>query len=286
VTRRVVRSPAGGSFRVTRTGSWWRSAAALALSSAVAVVAGGAGAEARRADRFDTVVVDAGHGGEDRGAVGARGLAEKDLVLDVARRLARRLRERSLRVVLTRDADAFVPLEERTSLANDAHADLFLSIHANAAGTREPSGIETYFVSVEASDDAARAVAERENEAFGEAAVPASLSDPLVELLGDLMQNEYERESGEFARLVQKELATIDGAPSRGVKQAPFVVLMGVQMPASLIEIGFLTNRSDEAALRGEKRRDAIADALTRAVVRFGERYDARHGAGPDLSGG
>ena len=229
-------------------------------------------------DRFDVVVVDAGHGGEDDGALGGAGLVEKKLVLDVSRRLARRLRSRGLTVILTRDEDEFVPLEARTSIANDARGDLFISIHANSSRSPRPQGIETYFISLEASDDLSRQVARRENAAFGEAA-PASLKlDPLAAILGDMSVNEHVRESSGFAKLAQAELARVDPAPSRGVKQAPFVVLMGVRMPAALVEIGFLSNPRDEYALRTAERREAIVGALTRAVVVFGDGYDKRHG--------
>jgi N-acetylmuramoyl-L-alanine amidase len=118
---------------------------------------------ARGPDRFDVVVLDAGHGGHDEGANGPSGLREKDLVLDVTRRLAKRLDRRGVRVILTRKDDRFLSLEERTAVANDARADLFVSIHANASPSRKPRGIETYFASLEATDDAARKTAEREN---------------------------------------------------------------------------------------------------------------------------
>ncbi len=229
-------------------------------------------------DHFDVVIVDAGHGGEDDGARGGAGLVEKKLVLDVSKRLARRLRRGGLTVILTREEDEFVPLEARTSVANDARGDLFVSIHANSSRSARPSGIETYFVSLEASDDLSHQVARRENAAFGEAA-PASLKlDPLSAILGDMAVNEHIRESSGFAKLAQAELARVDPTPSRGVKQAPFVVLMGVRMPATLVEIGFLSNARDERALRTAERREAIAEALSRAVVAFGAGYDKRRG--------
>jgi N-acetylmuramoyl-L-alanine amidase len=232
------------------------------------------------ADRFDTLVIDAGHGGEDRGARGAGGLLEKDLVLDVARRLGAALRARGVRVVLTRDADRFVSLEERTSLANDAKADLFVSIHANASRSRAARGTETYFAALEASDAAAGEVAVRENEAFAPAAAPAGLgADPFLALLGDLIATEHLAESSDFARLAQARLAGGDGHASRGVKQAPFVVLLGVQMPSALLEIGFLTNRDDERRLASAAGRERVAAALAEAVLEFGRRYDARRGA-------
>lgn len=229
-------------------------------------------------DRFDSVVIDAGHGGTDAGARGERGLVEKDVVLDISVRLAKRLQARGLRVVLTRRDDRFVPLESRTSVANDARGDLFISIHANSARTSRPRGMETYFVSLDASDDLSHQVAQRENEAFGSRGAAAPKLDPLSAILGDMAVNEHVRESSGFARLAQAELAAIDSVPSRGIKQAPFVVLMGVRMPASLVEIGFLSNADDELALRSDSRRSAIAAALARAVLAFGEDYDRRRG--------
>ena len=230
--------------------------------------------------RFDLVVIDAGHGGHDEGALGRSGLREKDLVLDVTRRLAKRLSNQGIEVVLTRDRDDFLSLEERTAVANDARADLFVSIHANASRSSKPKGIETYFASLDATDADARATADRENRALGAEAPVAREADPLAAILGDLIETQHLQESSEFAMLAQEELSAVDRSRSRGVKQAPFVVLMGVRMPASLVEIGFLTNPTDEADLRGDRRRDALAEALSTAILAFGERYDARRGVG------
>jgi N-acetylmuramoyl-L-alanine amidase len=256
-----------------------------ALGGAVLLAASAGWAEsgdpapgAGSADRFDVVVLDAGHGGHDEGATGPSGLREKDLVLDVAKRLAIRLRKSGIQVVLTRDGDRFLSLEERTSVANDARADLFLSIHANASRSRSPKGVETYFASLDATDDAAREVAARENDALGAVAPEYRRDDPLAAILGDLIETQHLQESSEFAKIAQHELSAIDRARSRGVKQAPFVVLMGVQMPASLVEIGFITNPTEEKGLRNGRRRDAIAEALAEAVTAFGSRYDARRG--------
>jgi N-acetylmuramoyl-L-alanine amidase len=245
----------------------------------LALAAGLVGAADPAADRFDTVVIDAGHGGEDRGARGAGGLLEKELVLDVARRFGAALRARGLRVVATREDDRFVSLEERTSVANDARGDLFVSIHANAARSSAPRGAETFFAALEASDAAAGEVAARENEAFaapGPDGRPGS--DPFLALLGDLIATEHLAESSDFARLAQGRLAGGDDVASRGVKQAPFVVLLGVQMPSALVEIGFVTNPEDERRLASAERRERIAAALAEAVLEFGRRYDARRG--------
>lgn len=235
---------------------------------------------------FDTVVLDAGHGGEDRGARGARGLLEKDLVLDVSQRLARRLRDRGLRVVMTRKEDRFVGLEERTAIANDARGDLFVSIHANAASARRARGTETFFASLDATDESSRELAELENMSFSREGRRPVSEDPLVAILGDLIANEHLRESQEFARFAQERLAKLKLARSRGVKQAPFVVLLGVQMPAALVELGFLTNTEEEASLRTPAHRERLADALDRAVGEFAERYDARRGVSRAASPG
>ncbi|MBW2274824.1 MAG: N-acetylmuramoyl-L-alanine amidase [Deltaproteobacteria bacterium] len=277
------RMPRWGSTKLEGAGSQGVVVLLLALASAAAAFST-ATAESGRRDRFDAVVIDAGHGGKDEGATSPRGLVEKELVLDVTQRLARRLREGKLRVVLTRDDDVFVPLESRTSLANDARGDLFISIHANSARNAKPRGIETFFVSLEASDESARQVAERENQAFGADGVVLSLHDPLAAILGDMAESEHVAESDAFARLAQTELRNAIELPSRGVKQAPFVVLMGVRMPATLIEIGFLSNSEDERILRTGQHRERIAEALAEAVFRYGERYDALRGIGGELS--
>jgi N-acetylmuramoyl-L-alanine amidase len=255
-------------------------AIARVLCAALAVL--GFAAFASRADeppdRFDRVVLDAGHGGDDHGAAGPAGLLEKDLVLDVARRLKERIERSGLQVVLTRGDDIYVPLEERTAIANRAGGDLFVSIHANAAPTRSARGVETFFVAIEASDEAARQLAERENAAFREAA-PAAPEDPLASILGDLAAADQLRESDEFARIANREVAALSTSiPSRGVKQAPFVVLMGVQMPAALVEIGFITNSAEERDMASAKFRERVSDALARAVFEFADRYDARRG--------
>jgi len=227
---------------------------------------------------FRLVILDAGHGGKDEGAAGVGGILEKELVLDVAQRLGRRLEAKKLRVLHTRSNDIFVPLEVRTSLANDARGDLFISIHANASTSQRAKGVETYFVSLEASDAAAGKVADRENEALTGGAPASPAPDPFLALLGDMISTDHMAESSAFAKLAQEQLVEMDATRSRGVKQAPFVVLMGVQMPAVLIEIGFLSNGDDADSLRKGSHRDRIAAALADAILEFGRRYDARRG--------
>ena len=280
----IDRSGRPGSTRRLRDSGarrhWRRWGLVLA---ALALVA----ADARPPERFDTIVIDAGHGGEDEGARGPAGSVEKSVALGVTRALAGRLRSRGLRVVMTREDDVFVPLEQRTALANDARGDLFVSIHANAARDSKIRGIETYFLALDASDASAEALARRENSAFSGAGADsiAAIDDPFIALIGDLITTEYLQESNEFAGLVQQELAAGAPAHSRGVKQALFVVLAGVQMPAALVEVGFITNAEDERELAGAKGRGKLVDALERAVLAFGRRYDARRGAAPAAGG-
>jgi len=263
-----------------------RFALAVALAGAATSPAAAAPAGVSTSpQRFDTVVVDAGHGGDDHGARGPKGLLEKDLVLDLGRRLAARLAEQGLAVVMTRDADRFVPLEERTRIANQAGTDLFVSIHANASSLRDVAGIATFFASPEATDESARALAQQENLAFGAAALRMAEGDPLRAILGDLLATEHLADAQEFARLAQRRLATAEASRSRGVKQAPFVVLMGVHAPAVLVEVGFITNAREEGRLSSAAERERLVKGLAEAVASFRVRQDARLGLA-DAGGG
>jgi len=213
------------------------------------------------------IVVDPGHGGADFGAKGAGGLLEKDLTLAVARKLAAELRARKLPVLLTRNSDVFIPLAERTAIANRAHAALFISIHGNSAPEAEIAGCETYFLSVEASDDEAMRVALAENDVFGQAGTAADSRDVVGQVLGDLIRTEHLRESSDLAATIQRSLAKIPGAESRGVKQAPFAVLTGTNMPAALVEIGFVTNAAEAKRLAQKDMQAKLAKALATALV-------------------
>ena len=235
-------------------------------------------ARAASPPRFDTVVVDAGHGGEDHGARGPQGLLEKALVLDLAQRVAANLAAQGLTVVMTRDADRFVTLDERTRIANAASPDLFISIHANASSLQKVTGIETFFASPEATDESARALAQAENLAFGVPFDRKAEGDPLRAILGDLLATEHLADAQEFARMAQRRLATVESSRSRGVKQAPFVVLMGVHSPAVLVEVGFLTNAKEEIRLSSQRERERLVLGLAEAVAVFRARQDARLG--------
>jgi N-acetylmuramoyl-L-alanine amidase len=233
-----------------------------------------------RASGIRTIVVDAGHGGHDPGATGPGGLQEKELTLDVARRLATILQdELGVKVVLTRTRDVFVPLRERTAIANRMKADLFVSIHVNAAPRAMATGTETYFLSTEATDNAARAAAAFENKVIDlEPGARGGGRDLVRSILWDLAQSEFQQESSRLAEALQENLEKAIRQPSRGVKQAPFYVLGGAAMPAVLVEMGFITNGQDEERLKDEGYRDRIARALAAGVGAYKRRYDQKSG--------
>ena len=213
------------------------------------------------------IVIDAGHGGHDPGAQ-ANGVTEADLVLDVAQRLEKLLlQHEEIEVVLTRRTDEFIPLEERTAIANREHADLFLSIHANASRRVDARGVETYFLSF-ATNPEAEKVAAREN------ATSAQSMGTLPAILRAIALNNKLDESRELASIVQthlvRKLRTQNkGLRDLGVKQAPFVVLIGAQMPSILAEIAFVTNKAEAALLKQPTYRQQIAQALYDGLVKY-----------------
>jgi N-acetylmuramoyl-L-alanine amidase len=234
----------------------------------------------QRAEPLGTLVIDPGHGGHDVGAVGPTGLQEKELALDIARRLAAVLQEElGVRVVLTRGRDQFVGLRERTTLANRERADLFVSIHVNAAPVAAATGTETYFLSNEATDGAARRAAEYENRLIGLDAGPrGGQPDVVRSILWDLAQSDFQQESSRVAEALQNNLDRALRQPSRGVKQAPFYVLGGAAMPAVLVEIGFISNPLEEQRLRDDGYRDRIARALAAGIAAYKRGYEQRAG--------
>jgi N-acetylmuramoyl-L-alanine amidase len=220
--------------------------------------------------KLGRVVIDPGHGGKDVGTHGPSGLYEKDVVLDVARRLGDLIEDRlGSEVIYTRSDDTFVPLEARTRIANDRKADLFLSIHANSSPLRTAAGVEMYYLNFTTSK-AAMDVAAREN-----AGASSSIYD-LKGLLEKIALRDKIDESREFAMRLQSSLSTLEtkgnaGAKNRGLKKAPFVVLIGASMPSVLAEIGFLTNAGDETLLRKTEHRQRIADALYKGIANYAE---------------
>ena len=219
---------------------------------------------------LNRVVIDPGHGGQNDGAVGAKGLVEKDLVLDVSLRLGKLISERmGSEVIYTRSDDTFVPLEGRTALANEKKADLFLSIHANWSPAPSAAGIETYYLNFTDSQDAL-AVAAREN-----ATSQKSIFE-LHDLIEKISLHDKLGESREFANRIQSSLYTLSSRnnpdeKNRGVRRAPFVVLIGANMPSVLAEIGFLSNPKEEALLKKPEYRQKIAEALFKGVSRYSE---------------
>ena len=226
-----------------------------------------------------TMVIDAGHGGHDPGATGPTGLMEKDLVLDVAKRVAKLVGDPlGIKVLLSRDGDHFVTLRDRTSFANRARADVFVSIHANAHREVASEGVETYFLSSEPTDNGARQVAALENSVvhLEKPAAKGRGADIVKTILWDLAQSEFQEESSRLAEIVQDSMTQSLRIPSRGVKQAGFYVLGGAAMPAILIEIGFVTNPKEERKLRETRYRDDIARAIASGLREYKRAWDQR----------
>src|SRR5271157_1306530 len=216
------------------------------------------------------IVIDAGHGGHDQGTQGPKGLLEKDLVLDVAMRLGKLIEDRmGAEVIYTRTDDTFIPLEQRTALANEKKADLFLSIHANSSPYPRIAGIETFYLNFTDSKDALD-VAAREN-----ASSQKSIFE-LQDIIQKITLHDKAEESKEFAGRVQAALyafsaRNVPGEKNRGVKKAPFVVLIGASMTSVLAEIGFLSNAREEALLKKPDYRQKLAEALFRGVTRYAD---------------
>ena len=220
--------------------------------------------------KIGRIVIDPGHGGHDQGTQGVKGLLEKDLVLDVSQRLGKLIEERmNAEVIFTRSDDTFIPLEGRTALANEKKADLFLSIHANSSPYPRIAGVETFYLNFTDSKEALD-VASREN-----ATSHQSISD-LQDLTRKIALHEKLDESKEFATRLQTSMFSftshnVAGEKNRGIKKAPFVVLIGANMPSVLAEIGFLTNVREEALLKKPDYRQKLAEALYRGLSRYAE---------------
>jgi N-acetylmuramoyl-L-alanine amidase len=235
------------------------------------------------------VVVDAGHGGPDPGMrgpmAGGPRVAEKHITLAVAKRVGAALGQRGIDVLFTRTTDTLIALSDRGRIANEAHADLFVSIHVNAANPRwkDPGaarGFETYFLA-EAKTEDARRVEQMENEVVKfETRAAARAGDPLSFILNDMAQNEHLRESNELAELIQQRIGRVHPGPSRGVKQAGFRVLVTAFMPAVLVEIGFGTNASEASYMTDPRRMEELSAAVADGVLEYLKRYERRVAAG------
>ena len=220
--------------------------------------------------KINRVVIDPGHGGHDQGTQGNKGLLEKDLVLDVAKRVGKLISDRlGAEVIFTRTDDTFVPLEGRTALANEKQADLFLSIHANSSPISRTVGVETYYLNFTEAKDALD-VAAREN-----ASSQKSVFE-LRDLIQKITLHTKSEESREFAARIQNSLyafseRSFPGTRNRGVKKAPFVVLIGASMPSVLAEIGFLSNPREESLLKKPDYREKLAEAIFRGIQRYAD---------------
>jgi N-acetylmuramoyl-L-alanine amidase len=219
--------------------------------------------------KISRIVIDPGHGGHDTGTIGPHGLTEKDLCLDIGLRLGLLIEDKlpGAEVIYTRKDDTFIPLEQRTAIANDAKADLFISIHANSSHDRAARGIETYYLNFATSEESME-VAAREN-----ALSQTSLHD-LQDIIKKIARNEKIEESKELAGEIQDSLThrlqlVSQSEKNRGVKKAPFVVLIGANMPSVLTEISFLSNPSDEKLLRKNDQRQRVADGLYRGIAAY-----------------
>ena len=240
--------------------------------------------------RGRSVVIDAGHGGPDNGMSGVSSggvrVQEKQITLAIALKVADALRAQGITVHLTRSRDTLIALSDRGRIANNKRADLFMSIHVNAANPRwkDPSssrGFETYFLAEAKTEDESR-VERMENEAVKfETGANAPRGDPLSFIINDMAQNEHLRESSDLAGEVQRRLRAMHPGTDRGVKQANFAVLRGSFMPAVLVEVGFGTNPSEATYLTTPERQAELARAITDATVEYLARYERRVGGSP-----
>jgi N-acetylmuramoyl-L-alanine amidase len=261
-------STAPGPTKRTKKGRTVKDADAVPARAAVPTADGETSLVRALGLKIGRIVIDPGHGGHDSGTLGADGIEEKDVVLDVALRLGKLLHDRlGSEIIYTRSDDTFIPLETRTAIANKAQADLFLSIHANSSPDASARGVETYYLNFTSSPDALETAA-REN----------AVSDQSIHQLSDLVKKialkDKIEESREFAGDVQQSLygglqKGNAGLRDRGVKKAPFVVLIGANMPSILAEISFVTNEKDARQLQDPEYRERVAESLYKGVAKY-----------------
>lgn len=236
--------------------------------------------------KIDVIVIDPGHGGDDYGAIGPRGTREKDVALDIAKELAKLIRkDKQLKVIMTRDRDKTMTLEERAKIANESAADLFISIHANASLKEHVQGWNVFFLAP-AKNDSARATAQLENSVFvreqaqirsdPDEAYTDDYRDPVLHILNEMIMTEFQDESNDFAFMLDREFRELGDVPARGVDQAGFYVLNCVYTPSVLIEAGFITNPREEKVLTSKQYHKNIAEAIYNAVIRFKAKYESR----------
>jgi len=237
-------------------------------------------------NKIDVIVIDPGHGGTHYGAVGPKGTREKHVALDIARELAKLIRkDKQFKVIMTRDRDETIDLEERAEIANRSSCDLFISIHANSATKSHIRGWNVFFLA-QALNDSARAVAQFENSAFlrdrnalnahREVSDDASLNDPVMGILNEMIMTEFQAESHDFAMMVDREFRRNLKIPARGVDQAGFFVLNRVFAPSVLIEAGFISNKTEEKLLKNKKFHKSVAKSIYSAIKRFKAKYESQ----------
>ncbi|MEO0131317.1 MAG: N-acetylmuramoyl-L-alanine amidase [candidate division WOR-3 bacterium] len=232
----------------------------------------------QKVTKIKTIVLDPGHGGIDPGAISRSGIKEKDVNLAIAKMLKKQLERAGLKVFMTREQDEFVSLVQRTQFANSKKADIFISLHCNAAArNRYASGFETYFLS-EARTDLERAALMRENASLQYEKDFTNQNASLDLILADLMQAEQLKESYNLALAIQTSAVKILKDTDRGVKQAGFFVLRGCFMPAVLIECGFLTNRTQARQLNDPKYQNKVAEAIYQGIMNYIKDYEDRYG--------
>lgn len=235
-----------------------------------------------KAHGLRSVVIDPGHGGENEGAKARfrKGTHEKQYTLIIANHVARMLQEAGVpRVILTRTSDVDMSLADRVKVANREQADAFVSIHLNSSEKAGAAGHEVYLLSLRATDEAAERLARYESQEAGEVIPPAPRSeDPVQAILSDLTQNRAHRDAEALAAHISEKLTAHSPFPSRGVKQAPFIVLMGVEVPAVVVEVGFLNHYKEGRYVTGEPGMTEMARAITDGILEFGRQISAhRH---------
>ncbi len=237
-------------------------------------------------NKIDVIVIDPGHGGRDNGAIGPKGTKEKDVVLKIAKELANLIRhDRQFKVILTRDRDVYPTLEQRAKIANDAGADLYVSIHVNASPKRSVRGWNVFFLA-QAKNDSARAAAQLENSSFlRDISVPDTLEetigvngnlDPIVGILNEMIMTEFQAESHDFAMMIDREFRRDLDIPARGVDQAGFFVLNMVYTPSVLVEAAFISNAREEKLLNKGSYQKKVAKGIYDAIKRFKAKYESQ----------
>ncbi|RKZ33592.1 hypothetical protein DRQ33_03915, partial [bacterium] len=228
-------------------------------------------AKKRKDSSLGLIILDPGHGGKDPGAIGPSGIREKDITLSICKYLKSELEKRNFDVQLTRDSDVFIPLADRTKMANNAKADIFLSVHCNASNKPTSNGTQGFYLSP-AKTDEARTTAALENKAL------LLEDDPIIDqldelqfIMADMVQTTYQRESSILSYIIEQNVSKKLDIVARGPQGAGFYVLYGAFMPAALIEVAFISNKAEEQILSLPKNQQKIASAIAEGVEQFWE---------------